>query len=53
MDALKRLNEDGERFLRPVVVDWNNGKAVVGDNESAILKLLSESPANTDCNPWK
>lgn len=22
------------------VVDWNNGKAIAGDNESEILKLL-------------
>lgn len=23
------------------VVDWNNGKAISGDNESEILKLLN------------
>ncbi|KAL1960488.1 hypothetical protein VTO42DRAFT_7787 [Malbranchea cinnamomea] len=44
VDALRRLKEDGERFKRPVVVDWNNGKAVLGTDESAILKLLSEEP---------
>lgn len=27
VDALRRVKEDGERFRRPVVVDWNNGKA--------------------------
>lgn len=26
------------------VVDWNNGKATVGDNESAILKMLGALP---------
>lgn len=25
-------------------VDWNNGKAVAGDNQSEILKLLSQLP---------
>ncbi|KAF7504930.1 hypothetical protein GJ744_001577 [Endocarpon pusillum] len=39
-DALRKLQENPDSFLRPVVVDWNQGKAVVGDNESAILKLL-------------
>lgn len=27
VDAIRRVKEDGERFRRPVVVDWNNGKA--------------------------
>ena len=26
-DALRKLNENGESFQRPVVVDWNQGKA--------------------------
>lgn len=26
------------------VVDWNNGKAAVGGNESAILKMLDDLP---------
>ncbi|KAK2765085.1 hypothetical protein FQN54_008784 [Arachnomyces sp. PD_36] len=45
-DAVKKLQEDGgkESFLRPVVVDWNNGKAVIGGNESAILKMIRELP---------
>ncbi|EAS27421.3 uncharacterized protein CIMG_10026 [Coccidioides immitis RS] len=47
LDALRRLKEDGERFVRPVVVDWNNGKAVLGTNESAILKLLQDEPPHT------
>ncbi|KPI41585.1 uncharacterized protein AB675_9295 [Cyphellophora attinorum] len=41
-EALKKLKESGDNFNRPVVVDWNQGKAVVGDNESEILKLVRE-----------
>ncbi|KAL2689700.1 hypothetical protein Neosp_003760 [[Neocosmospora] mangrovei] len=40
-EALKKFKESRENFLRPVVVDWNNGKAIAGDNESEILKLLN------------
>ncbi|KAF2131172.1 hypothetical protein P153DRAFT_337511 [Dothidotthia symphoricarpi CBS 119687] len=40
-DALRRLKADGNVFQRPVVVDWNQGKAIVGANESEILSLLS------------
>ncbi|OAX81276.1 hypothetical protein ACJ72_04384 [Emergomyces africanus] len=47
LDALRRLKEDGEKFVRPVVVDWNNGTAVIGDNESEILKLVREIPPDT------
>ncbi|KAH6618804.1 thioredoxin-like protein [Boeremia exigua] len=39
-DALRRLKADGSTFQRPLVVDWNQGKAVAGDNESEILSLL-------------
>ncbi|KAF4441351.1 fatty acid desaturase [Fusarium austroafricanum] len=39
-DALRKFKESKENFIRPVVVDWNNGKAIAGDNESEILKLL-------------
>ncbi|PNY27881.1 redox protein fmp46, mitochondrial [Tolypocladium capitatum] len=41
-DALKKFKQNQENFLRPVTVDWNNGKAIAGDNESEILKLLNE-----------
>ncbi|KAM0202352.1 hypothetical protein ACHAPA_011557 [Fusarium lateritium] len=41
-DALRKFKESRENFIRPMVVDWNNGKAVSGDNESEILKLLKE-----------
>ncbi|KAK5014708.1 hypothetical protein LTR16_003726 [Cryomyces antarcticus] len=42
-EALKKVQEDGSNFIRPVVVDWNNGRAVVaGDNQSEILELLKK-----------
>ncbi|TQS34166.1 hypothetical protein Golomagni_05461 [Golovinomyces magnicellulatus] len=41
-DALKKFKENSESFQRPVTVDWNNGKAYAGDNESTILKILNE-----------
>lgn len=43
-DALRKLKESGDNFQRPVIVDWNQGRAVVGENESEILKLLRELP---------
>jgi arsenate reductase-like glutaredoxin family protein len=46
-DALRKLKESGDNFQRPVVVDWNQGKAVVGDNESEILKLVKELPKSS------
>ncbi|KAK0387851.1 hypothetical protein NLU13_4096 [Sarocladium strictum] len=42
-DALQKFKENKDSFQRPIVVDWNNGKAVVGDNESEILKLVKAS----------
>ncbi|EQL00899.1 hypothetical protein G6O67_001895 [Ophiocordyceps sinensis] len=39
-DALERFKKNKDSFLRPVTVDWNNGKAIAGDNESEILRLL-------------
>ncbi|MCJ1308736.1 hypothetical protein MMC25_002390 [Agyrium rufum] len=39
-DALKKLAEDGKKFRRPIVVDWNNGKAVAGEDRSEILKMI-------------
>ncbi|RMZ87693.1 hypothetical protein DV736_g5081, partial [Chaetothyriales sp. CBS 134916] len=46
-DALRKLKENGDNFQRPVVVDWNQGKAVAGDNEPEILKLLKALPKNS------
>lgn len=40
-DALKKFKQSRDNLLRPVVVDWSNGKAIAGDNESQILKLLN------------
>ncbi|KAJ5670608.1 uncharacterized protein N7477_005971 [Penicillium maclennaniae] len=44
--ALKLFKEDPERFVRPVTVDWINGRAVVGDNESEILRMVRQLPTN-------
>ncbi|OAK98180.1 hypothetical protein IQ06DRAFT_253410 [Phaeosphaeriaceae sp. SRC1lsM3a] len=46
-DALRRLKADANTFQRPLVVDWNQGKAVVGENESEILKLVRAIPKET------
>ncbi|PNP44910.1 hypothetical protein TGAMA5MH_03324 [Trichoderma gamsii] len=40
-DALRKFKENKENLLRPLTVDWSNGKAIAGDNESEILKLLN------------
>ncbi|KAI1411367.1 DUF1687-domain-containing protein [Hypoxylon sp. FL1857] len=42
-EALKKFRESKENFRRPVVVDWNNGKAVASENESEILKMLEQA----------
>ncbi|KAK5131731.1 hypothetical protein LTR08_000620 [Meristemomyces frigidus] len=39
-DAMRKFNKDAKVFQSPVIVDWNRGRAVVGDDESEILKLL-------------
>ncbi|EAT84882.1 hypothetical protein HBI56_078290 [Parastagonospora nodorum] len=46
-DAMRRLKADGNTFKRPLVVDWNQGKAVVGDSESEIMKLVRAIPKET------
>ncbi|KAF2116596.1 thioredoxin-like protein [Lophiotrema nucula] len=46
-DALNKLKASGDAFQRPVVVDWHQGKAVVGENESEILNLLRSIPQET------
>ncbi|KDN61729.1 hypothetical protein CSUB01_04430 [Colletotrichum sublineola] len=40
-EALRKFQQNSESFQRPVTVDWNNGKAVSGDNEPEILKMLN------------
>ncbi|OAA61670.1 DUF1687 domain containing protein [Niveomyces insectorum RCEF 264] len=46
-EALRAFRKDPNNFQRPLVVDWNNGKAVAGDKESEILKLLNESKSSS------
>ena len=43
-DALKTLKQNADAFQRPVVVDWAQGRAVVRENKSEILKMLTELP---------
>ncbi|USP81160.1 hypothetical protein yc1106_08434 [Curvularia clavata] len=50
-DAMRRLKADAATFQRPLVVDWNQGKAVVGDNESEIMKLVRAIPKETGSAP--
>ncbi|EON66459.1 hypothetical protein W97_05557 [Coniosporium apollinis CBS 100218] len=42
--ALRTVQGNASAFQRPVVVDWNQGKAVVGADESEILNLLKSIP---------
>ncbi|KAI1077511.1 DUF1687-domain-containing protein [Whalleya microplaca] len=42
-DALKRFKENVDNFQRPVIVDWNNGKATASTNESEILKMIGQA----------
>ncbi|KAG4439292.1 hypothetical protein IFR05_005225 [Cadophora sp. M221] len=43
-DAFKKLKENSGSFQPPVTVDWSNGRAVVGANESEILKMIESLP---------
>ncbi|KAL9043654.1 MAG: hypothetical protein Q9214_003166 [Letrouitia sp. 1 TL-2023] len=47
-DALRILREDSRKFKQPVTVDWNNGRAVIGDDESEILKMIRQLPKETN-----
>ncbi|KAI0509609.1 DUF1687-domain-containing protein [Xylaria bambusicola] len=40
-DAHKKYKENAESFQRPLIVDWNNGRVLVSDKESEILKMLN------------
>jgi hypothetical protein len=42
-DAVKKFKEDETRFVRPITVDWTNGQAVLGENESEILKMVRQA----------
>ncbi|KAL1302865.1 hypothetical protein AAFC00_003194 [Neodothiora populina] len=41
-EAIRKVKANGDLFKRPVIVDWGNGRAVAGDNESEILALLKK-----------
>ncbi|KAF4551710.1 putative redox protein fmp46 [Elsinoe fawcettii] len=45
-DALKKVRQ-GSQISRPLLVDWNKGQVVAGDNESEILKLVKALPHKT------
>ena len=36
----------GGGMVRPLLIDWNNGRAVVGRDEGAVLRLLETLPGN-------
>ncbi|KAK5636884.1 hypothetical protein RRF57_012596 [Xylaria bambusicola] len=42
-EALKKFKENVDNLQRPLIVDWNNGRALVSDKESEILKMLGQS----------
>ncbi|KAI1351079.1 DUF1687-domain-containing protein [Xylaria sp. FL0043] len=41
-EALKKFKESVDNLHRPLVVDWNNGRAVATENESEILKMINQ-----------
>ncbi|KAK4659902.1 hypothetical protein QC762_114430 [Podospora pseudocomata] len=43
-EALQKFKQSADSFQKPLVVDWANGKAHVGENESEILKMLNALP---------
>ncbi|MCJ1260415.1 hypothetical protein MMC22_000276 [Lobaria immixta] len=47
-DAIRTLSQDPSKFKAPVTVDWNNGRAVIGESESEIMKMISQLPKETD-----
>ncbi|CAF9942489.1 MAG: hypothetical protein ALECFALPRED_009774 [Alectoria fallacina] len=47
-DAIKKLGDNPKTFKPPVTVDWNNGRAVVGDNESEIIKMIAQLPEEAE-----
>ncbi|KAL1633089.1 hypothetical protein SLS56_003160 [Neofusicoccum ribis] len=42
-EAVRKFKLNANSFIKPLVVDWNAGKVVVGDNQSEILRLVKES----------
>ncbi|KAH6668329.1 thioredoxin-like protein [Halenospora varia] len=47
-DAMKKLKENAENFQKPVTVDWKNGKVVVGDDISEVLKMVEKKTNMSD-----
>ncbi|TKA66008.1 hypothetical protein B0A55_09281 [Friedmanniomyces simplex] len=43
-DAMRKFNASPSLFQRPATVDWNHGRAVVGDNESELMRLIRTLP---------
>ncbi|KAK3671537.1 hypothetical protein LTR78_008637 [Recurvomyces mirabilis] len=43
-DAMRKFNASANTFQRPIAVDWSNGRAVVGDDESELIKLIRAIP---------
>ncbi|KAL8295641.1 hypothetical protein RB601_000914 [Gaeumannomyces tritici] len=41
-EALRTFKQKPDSFQWPLVVDWNNGRAAAGADESKILKMLNE-----------
>jgi len=39
-DAQRRLRQSLDALKRPLTVAWNDGKVVVGDNESELMKMI-------------
>ncbi|KAK1031887.1 hypothetical protein LTR33_016899 [Friedmanniomyces endolithicus] len=46
-DAMRKFKASHTAFQRPVAVDWNHGRAVVGDNESELMKLIRSLPKDS------
>ncbi|KAI1635518.1 thioredoxin-like protein [Biscogniauxia mediterranea] len=41
-EAMQKFKENTSSFKWPVIVDWNNGKALASEKESEILKMLEQ-----------
>ncbi|KAI1436960.1 DUF1687-domain-containing protein [Xylaria sp. CBS 124048] len=41
-EAIKKFAESRDNFKYPVVVDWNNGRAIATEKESEILKMVEQ-----------
>ncbi|KAI5922330.1 DUF1687-domain-containing protein [Camillea tinctor] len=41
-EAMQKFKENASNFRWPMIVDWNNGKALASEKESEILKMLEQ-----------